>query len=790
MVGDLSVNCNEYIKIPENIPEGYAYHRVVLDESGSPIDFVYLEVNSYFENLTGVSREAIIGKKFSEALPELMDDGFDYIGEYGRVALTGISHEFELYSKALKKWYSVFVFSEKYLHFAIMARDITERKNSLIELKKASALNEILLDAIPHPALLVRKDRSIIAANKKAKETGAIVGGLCWRDWKHCKYITEEDKKHANVFNPDSDENVCCSFCEGDKVLENNECINIKKELGGSFWNIYWLPTQEKDVYLHYSIDITEQVRAESELSESELRFKLLADASYEGICIHNNGIILDCNKMIESIFGYSADELIGMPLSNIVTSRIEEESMFAMRECYGIKKDGEKINIEILIRKMPYKGKKAEVFVIRDISKDKSMEQFIKKTKEMLNESQSMAHIGNVEMDFIEKKMYWSDEVFRIFGYQPQEFIPDFNSHTKHIFPEDLEFISNLISKLNCFDSSFKQEFKFKKLDGTEGWLSLKGDVGFNLQDFKPVRMVAIVQDITEKKQAELIYKSNEENIKLLEKAQELDRMKTELFANVSHEFRTPINIIFSTLQLLEMYIKNGTVDDSQDKLSKKLKSMKQNCYRLLRLIDNLIDVTKIDSGFISLQPENTDIIKVIKGICASVAEYTRDKNINLKYDANIDNKVIACDPDKIERIMLNLLSNAIKFNNPGGTVTVKIRTKKGNIQVSVEDNGVGIPKEKQKDIFDRFVQVDKSLSRKYEGSGIGLSLVKSFVDMHEGQLRLESEPGKGSKFIFTLPDILIETNDEDKTLKSNRHKDSNDFVEHMQIEFSDIYL
>lgn len=784
MVCDFGIVCNEYMKIPENIPEGYAYHRVVLDESGAPVDFIYLEVNSYFENLAGVSKGEIVGKSFSEVLPVLMDDSFDYVAEYSKVALTGINREFELYSKANDKWYSVFAFSDKYLQFGIMLRDITERKNSSIELKKASALNEILLDSLPHPAMLVSKERRIIAANKKAKEAGAIVGGICWRDWKHCQFRGNEDSK------PDSNKPVHCSFCEWEKALEKNERINIKKELEGAFWDIYWVPTQEKDIFLHYAIDITEQKRTESELSESELRFKQLAEASYEGICIHSNGVILDCNKRMELIFGYSTDELIGMPISNILMTRIEKKSIFATKECYGINKDGEKINVEILTRDMPYKGNKAEVFVIRDVSKDASMEQFIKQTKEVLNESQSIAHIGNFEMDIVENKMFWSDEVFRIFGYQPQEFKPEWSLFIKHIFLEDSEFLTSRLSKTNCFDSSFKQECRFRKVDGTEGWLSLKGDVGFNMQNMEQVRVVAIVQDITEKKQAELIYKSNEENIRLLEKAQELDRMKTELFANVSHEFRTPINIIFSTVQLLDMYIKNGIIDDSQDKLGNKLKSMKQNCYRLLRLIDNLIDVTKIDSGFISLMPENTDIVRVIREICSSVAEYTRDKNITLIYDSDIDDKIIACDPDKIERIILNLLSNAIKFNNPGGTVAVRIRNKNGYIQVSVEDSGVGIPQEKQKEIFTRFAQVDKSLSRKYEGSGIGLSLVKSFVDMHEGQIWLESEQDQGSKFIFTLPDRVIEASDEDKTYKCNRHKDSNDFVEHMHIEFSDIYL
>jgi PAS domain S-box-containing protein len=790
MEGNFGAGNNEYVRITENIPEGYAYHKVVLDEYGKPIDFVYIDMNTSYEYLTGFSRGEILGTRFSETLPGLMDDGFDYIGACGKVALTGKSCKFELYSKTLDRWYSVFAFSDQYLHFSTIFLDITETKKLVTELQKANSLNEALLDSIPHPAMMVHKDRTVIAANKLAKEAGTIVGGVCWRDWGQCLYISEEDKERTDTYKTGSDMTICCSFCRGDNALQNNNPMNIKKKLGNIFWDIYWVPTQVRDVYLHYAIDITEQKKTENDLSESELRFRQLAEASFEGICIHNKGVILDCNKRMELMFGYSTEELIGMPLSNLVTTRIEEESAFATKDCYGIKKDGAKLNIEILTRKMPYRGIVAEVFVIRDISKDKSSEEIIKEIKKVLNESQGMAHTGNIELDVIDNKMYWSDEIFRIFGYQPQEFIPDYKSLLKHIFQADRKFIVNQLSKATYFDSSFKQECRFRKLDGTEGWLSIKGDIGFNSKNLKPVRMVAIIQDITEKKQAELVYKSNEENLRLLREAHELDRMKTEFFANVSHEFRTPVNIIFSTLQLLEMYIKNGTIDDTQGNLGKKLKSMKQNCHRLLRLIDNLIDVTKIDSGFIALQPENVDIVKIIEEICSSVAEFTKSKNINLKYYTSVQKKVIACDPDKIERIMLNLLSNAIKFNNPDGDVTVKISTEKGSILVSVEDNGEGIPKEKQEYIFDRFAQVDKSLSRNFEGSGIGLSLVKSFVDMHEGQIRLESEPGKGSKFIFILPDRVMETKDADKPYNRNRQKGYSDFVEHMHIEFSDIYI
>ncbi len=164
-------------------------------------------------------------------------------------------------------------------------------------------------------------------------------------------------------------------------------------------------------------------------------------------------------------------------------------------------------------------------------------------------------------------------------------------------------------------------------------------------------------------------------------------------------------------------------------------------------------------------------------------------NKSINFTFSTDIEEKVIACDLDKIETIILNLISNAIKFNKPQGNVTVNIHNERENILISVEDTGVGIPVEKQEMVFERFMQVDKSLTRNHEGSGIGLSLVKHFVEMHGGQIWVESEYGKGSKFIFRLPNRILEPKDMNSINNSSPEKNYSNHIERIKIEFSDIY-
>ena len=218
---------------------------------------------------------------------------------------------------------------------------------------------------------------------------------------------------------------------------------------------------------------------------------------------------------------------------------------------------------------------------------------------------------------------------------------------------------------------------------------------------------------------------------------------------------------------------------------LKKHTNYIKQNSYRLLKLVNNLIDISKMDIGMYELRCSNQNIINIIEDITLSVADYTKNNKINLIFDTNDEEVITYCDPDKIERIMLNLLSNAIKYTPENGFIKVKINSTPDEIIVSVKDSGVGIPKEKLYDIFDRFGQVDDSLNRKCEGSGIGLSLVKNLVEMHGGEIHVNSEVNKGSEFVFSIP-IKIKKEDNGNVYDIDRKFKH---VERCDIEFSDIY-
>ncbi len=260
-------------------------------------------------------------------------------------------------------------------------------------------------------------------------------------------------------------------------------------------------------------------------------------------------------------------------------------------------------------------------------------------------------------------------------------------------------------------------------------------------------------------------------------------DKEITDFFTNIIHELKTPISVILGAIQLLDLKLEN--LPEEQARYSKTFQIIKHNCYRLLRLTNNLLDFARLDSGYLKLNPVNCNIVSLTEEITQSVMPYARQKRIDLVFEARHEEISTAIDMEKIERVLLNLLSNAIKFTGQGGKVLVAVRSLENKVLITVKDTGIGIPREKQKEIFERFRQVGSNQSRDQEGCGIGLSLVKSFVDLHQGSITLTSEEHKGSEFVVELPIRKLETHEikGEEPLISDLHHKLNEAI---NIEFS----
>ncbi len=229
-------------------------------------------------------------------------------------------------------------------------------------------------------------------------------------------------------------------------------------------------------------------------------------------------------------------------------------------------------------------------------------------------------------------------------------------------------------------------------------------------------------------------------------EKLHEVDEIKSRFFTNISHEFRTPLTLILGPIKQMIEKLNEGKMKDD-------LKLVHRNANKLLVLVNQLLDISKIESGNMKLRTTPQNIIPLLKALVLSFTSYAERKQITLKFNSSEDEIIVYLDREKIEKIFTNLLSNAFKFTPNGGSIRADVVKDNDQLRVSISDTGIGIPKEKLTKIFDRFYQVDGSHTREQEGTGIGLSLTKELVELHKGRIEVESEEGKGTTFTVNLP-------------------------------------
>ena len=348
--------------------------------------------------------------------------------------------------------------------------------------------------------------------------------------------------------------------------------------------------------------------------------------------------------------------------------------------------------------------------------------------------------------------------------------------------YREDKKVESVIINKMKEVDENLILEIKnsirkYRTWKGNIYIPSLDMTVECSIQNiytqFKENNYAIIFKDISAKLRSQ-------KYLIEYEKMKKHEEVKNEFFANISHELRTPLNIFYSTLQLLDIKSNDMSVDFRQVYENNK-QYLKINCKRMLRLINNIIDITKIDVGFTKAKFTNCDIVRVVEDITLSVINYANNKNINIVFDTEVEEHIIKCDSSMIERAILNLLSNAIKFTKENGNIFVNLYKDENWVHIIVKDDGIGIPISIQNIIFERFVQGDKSLTRLNEGSGIGLSIVKSIVELNNGEIYLDSDEENGTEFEILLPNEKLEGDE----YEYNHEID----IDKIELEFSDIY-
>lgn len=335
-------------------------------------------------------------------------------------------------------------------------------------------------------------------------------------------------------------------------------------------------------------------------------------------------------------------------------------------------------------------------------------------------------------------------------------------------------------------------EEMAFLRGDGTKGTLLCSASA---IKDRSGATIAGVVidLDITELRQAQddvlllrdLALNAEKEKSETLQKAIE---MKNEFLLTITHEFKTPLSVINSALQTMEM----TCAKDITDRIRKYHNIIRQNSNRQLKLVNNLLDVTRMDAGSLKTKKRNIDIVTQTQMLVDSITVFTEQKDLKLFFNSTMQSKIVGIDEEKYERILLNLLSNAVKFTPAGQSIAVNLSNRKVHgrkmVCVQVRDTGIGIPEDKKETVFEKFGQVGSTRTRQAEGSGIGLHLVKMLVELLGGEIKLDSKLGVGSTFTVLLPDEII--NEEEQTKQVYQTLFDERLIQATAIEFSDFYI
>ncbi|TQD24363.1 PAS domain S-box protein [Methanolobus vulcani] len=500
------------------------------------------------------------------------------------------------------------------------------------------------------------------------------------------------------------------------------------------------IPYKGKQVRVTELRDITEEKESEKALKESEERFKALHQGSFGGIFIHINDIIIECNQGLSEITGYSQDELIGKKGITLAAERCRDKILDVIATDYeepfeviGLRKDRTEYPLKVQAKTIPYKGKNVRIVEFRDITERKESEKALRDSERKFMNYLENAPYGILILDEHGNYLEVNKTACKLTGYDENE-LTQMNI-SDIIAPESLITAGQSFDELKTRGYT-STELQVTHKDGSVSWIRRDGT---KLSDN---RFILFSSDITEMKKAEhsLI------EAKML--AEHNNRIKSEFLANMSHELRTPLTAVIGFSDILQ----EGVAGELTEKQLGYVDHINKSGNHLLEIINDILDLSKIEAGKMELECEDFNVSELIDETLKSMYPMSGKKNIKLYLRNNINNGNVHADKIKIRQILYNLLSNAIKFTPDNGEVFISIEKTENGIQVSVTDTGIGIPSEMQDEIFSPFTQVDASSKRRYGGTGLGLALVKQFVEMHNGKVWLESEEGKGSTFTFTI--------------------------------------
>ncbi len=509
---------------------------------------------------------------------------------------------------------------------------------------------------------------------------------------------------------------------------------------------------------------------------DMNLLYKTAFNSANEGLVLVNKtGEIIEVNTKTIKLFGYSKEELLGQKVEILMSSKYHK-SHVATRNSYhkkpsaremsnekshlfGMRKDGTEMPINISLNPFEMEGERFVLALISDVTKSRKLLEELKSTKDNLFKL-------NLELENLvikrTKQLRKSQKLYQLIAQSfPNGIINVLNSEYEYVFAEGKDLKNRKIVPDSLIGTSFLSQFNESskanildklKLVSTDSIQSLQVEIDECYYELNIIGLAnsdnVIDQILIVQFNISQLKKHEKEQERALVKERELGVMKSRFVSMASHEFRTPLSAILSSSSLIEKYEK----EEQQGNRLKHTARIKSSVNNLTNILNDFLSFDKLSSGNINVTIERFDLMEAIE---AALDEIQVLKKKGQKFIVDKDaTHTVESDPKLLKNIIINLISNAIKYSDEGSEVEIRVSEKKESIKIEIKDSGIGIPEEEQKKMFQRFFRAGNVSN--IQGTGLGLNIVKKYVELLNGNITFESKLNVGSTFIVTLPKIF----------------------------------
>lgn len=758
----------------EKGPIGVAYHEMIYDEAGSPVDYRFIDANESYIELTGVDPR---GKTVTEAFPGIENDTFDWIGTFGKVARGGETIRFEQYLELNGRWYDVVGYQFKPDHFVAAFLEITERKQAEQELRRSEMLLASSLES-QRDTIMFSIDRDYRYLYYNQTHAGVMLAAY--------GATIEPGMNILECISDDEDRVVAKENYDRALAGESHSNVRVFGDLERAYYESFFNPILSPEGHVvgatGLARDVTQRMLEQEARRESEdLHKAILRTASNGYWMVDLDGKILEVNDAYCRMSGYTEEELLTMHVTDLeCTERAEEtarhiEAVVAQGnetfESRHRRKDGTEFDVEVSTQYLQAQGGRIVVFA-RDISeRNKTLKALLESEDKFkyLFEHSVVAKSLTKPTGEINVNQAFCD----LLGYSLEE-LSHGTTWQQISHPEDVPETQRIVALLMAYEipsARFTKRYIHK--DGHVIW----GDVSTSLrrsEEGTAEYFMTSIIDITERVNAEQEILSLNESLELRveERTEELTAMNEELatlneelldanmqleeatraksdfLAAMSHELRTPLNSIIGFSGILEQGIP-GALNPEQHK---QISMIHKSGQHLLELINEVLDLAKIESGRSRPNITEVDLCEVVREMFETVGPMAEMKHVEMTLVCPDPCAYVRTDPHFVSQILLNLLGNAVKFTDEG-TVVTTLACDGNDAVIRVQDTGCGIAPVDLARIFEDFFQATPLDGAKHEGTGLGLAVSLRLAESLGGSIEVESRPGVGSTFTLRLP-------------------------------------